>query len=85
MVSADTQSRVYGAPNPPFTGAVAGLQNGDSITPVFWTTAQTNSPAGVYPIGIGLPDPGHILGNYSVVTNTGVLTVTQARVDWPGQ
>jgi subtilisin-like proprotein convertase family protein len=78
VVSADTQSRVYGAPNPLFTGAVAGLQNGDSITPVFWTTAQTNSPVGVYPIDIGLPDPDNVLGNYSVVTNTGVLTVTQA-------
>ena len=45
-VSADNQSRVYGATNPPLTGSVAGLQNGDLITAVFQTTADTNSPVG---------------------------------------
>ncbi|MGO9204210.1 MAG: MBG domain-containing protein [Limisphaerales bacterium] len=80
VVSADNQSRSYGAPNPQLTGTLAGLQNGDNITPSFWTPAQTNSPAGNYPIDIGLSDPDHLLGNYSVSTNTGALTVSQAAL-----
>jgi subtilisin-like proprotein convertase family protein len=78
VVSADNQSRVYGAPNPRLTGTVAGLQNGDNITATYSTTAQTNSPVGNYPINIGLSDPDNLLVNYSVAANTGVLTVTQA-------
>ncbi len=78
VVSADNRSRSYGAPNPPLTGTLAGLQNADYITASFSTTAQTNSPVGDYPINIGLSDPDNMLVNYSVSTNTGVLSVTPA-------
>ena len=80
VVSANNQTRAYGAPNLPLTGTVAGLENGDNITAAYSTTAATNSPAGTYVIGVGLNDPDHLLGNYSVTTNTGALTITQATL-----
>jgi hypothetical protein len=76
LVSADNQSRSYGAPNPPLTGTVAGLQNGDNITATFSTVADTNSPAGTYVIGVAFSDPDNLLPNYNVTTNTGTLTIT---------
>jgi subtilisin-like proprotein convertase family protein len=77
-VSADNQSRVYGATNPPLTGSVAGLQNGDLITAVFQTTADTNSPVGIYPITPTLQDSDGVLGNYIVSYVDGILNITQA-------
>ena len=35
VVTADNQTRAYGAANPPFTGSMSGLQNGDTITASF--------------------------------------------------
>ncbi len=62
VVSADNQSRSYGTTNPPLTGTLAGLENGDNITASYFTTAQTNSPPGDYPINIGLSDSGQPAG-----------------------
>jgi hypothetical protein len=78
IVTANNQSRTYGAANPGLTGSIVGLQNGDNITAVYATAADTNSPVGSYPITIGLLDPGGKLGNYSVTTNNGTLTVNPA-------
>ena len=77
-VTADNQGRAYGQANPTLTGSVVGLQDGDNITAVYGTAADTNSPVGVYPITIGLLDPENKLGNYSVTTNNGTLTVSAA-------
>jgi hypothetical protein len=75
-VSADNKSRIYGTTNPPLTGTIMGIQNNDAITFSFDTPAVVSSPTGVYPI---IPNPsGGTLGNYAVVTNNGVLTVTRA-------
>jgi len=71
-------SRVYGAPNPPLTGTLSGLQNGDDITTTFQTAADTNSSVGVYPITPEFQDPGGKLANYTVLTNHGLLTITKA-------
>jgi hypothetical protein len=78
-VTADNASRVYGAVNPVLTGRVEGLQNGDNITGVYSTGADTNSGVGSYPISVGLLDPEGKLGNYSVITNNGTLTITPAN------
>ncbi len=78
-VSVSSTNRGYGQANPGFSSTVAGLQNGDNITVTNYTTAAvTNSAAGVYPVYPQLSDPAAVLGNYSVVTNAGTLTVTQA-------
>jgi subtilisin-like proprotein convertase family protein len=78
VVTSDNQSRTYGATNPTLTGTLAGLQNGDNITATYSTAADASSPVGTYDIGVGLNDPGNVLSNYSVTTNTGTLTITPA-------
>lgn len=76
VVFADNQSRSYGAANPTLTGTVTGLQNGDNITAIYTTVADTNSLAGRYAIVPTLVDPGGKLTNYTVTINNGVLTIT---------
>jgi hypothetical protein len=77
-VTANGASRRYGDLNPAFTGSVAGLQNGDSITATYSTSATPASNAGSYAIIPSLSDPGSRLGNYAVTVQNGVLTVTAA-------
>lgn len=78
-VAANDATRVYGDPNPVFTGAISGLRNGDSITPVFFSNATTASPAGTYPILATYNDPAGRIVNYTPVV-TGTLTITQATL-----
>ncbi len=77
-VTADNTNRIYGAPNPAFTGGITGLAHGDNITATFGSSADTNTPPGIYPIIPALVDPDAKLGNYTVTTNPGTLTVTAA-------
>jgi hypothetical protein len=77
-VAAANASRTYGANNPPFTGTIAGIKNGDAITATFATTAIASSPVGSYPITPTLADPTGKLGNYTVTTTNGTLTVNPA-------
>jgi 6-phosphogluconolactonase (cycloisomerase 2 family) len=77
-VTANNATRAFGAPNPVFTGTIAGIKNGDNITATYSTLATASSPAGTYPIIPALVDPTNKLGNYSVTINNGTLTVTSA-------
>ncbi len=75
-VTANNATKTFNTVNPPFNGTVTGQVNGDSFTETFATTATTSSPVGIYPI---TPTPvGTALANYTVTTNPGALTVTQA-------
>ena len=76
-VAAANASRVYGDPNPAFTGTITGLKNGDNITASFSSVANAASSVGTYPIVATLSDPAGKLSNYSVVFS-GTLTVTPA-------
>jgi hypothetical protein len=80
VVNSDSISRTYGSTNPTFTGSVIGLQPGDNITASYSCPATASSPAGTYPITISLADPDGVLGNYSVTTNSGILTVEPATL-----
>ena len=77
-VSADNQSRVYGAANPALTGTINGLVNSDNITANYATVANAGSSVGTYPITISLNDPTSKLGNYMVTSTAGTLTITTA-------
>jgi hypothetical protein len=79
-VLADNQSRAYGATNPPLTGTIVGIQNGDNITATYVTTATVSSPVGSYGIVPSLADPDSRLANYTVTTNNGTFTVTPASL-----
>jgi hypothetical protein len=78
VVTAANASRLYGDPNPGFTGTITGLKNGDSIGAIFSAAADPTSPVGNYAIIPALTDPNNQLSNYSVTLNNGVLTVTPA-------
>ncbi|HEY1939352.1 MAG TPA: MBG domain-containing protein [Candidatus Angelobacter sp.] len=80
VVTAASASRLYGDPNPGFTGAITGLKNGDSIGAIFSAAADPTSPVGSYAIIPTLSDPTSKLGNYIVTLNNGVLTVTPAQL-----
>jgi hypothetical protein len=77
-LTANNQSRAYGATNPPLTGTLTGVQNGDNITASYSTTADTTSPIGDYTILASLNDPDNKLTNYSVTLSNGTLSVTSA-------
>ena len=77
-VTASNATRLYGQTNPPFGGTLAGLVNGDPITATYTCNATPNSLPGTYPIVPALNDPSNRLGNYTVTTNNGTLTVAPA-------
>ncbi|MCX6928259.1 MAG: MBG domain-containing protein, partial [Verrucomicrobia bacterium] len=68
-VTADNQSRTYGAANPVLTGTLIGVQPGDNITATFATVANSGSPVGSYAIIATLLDPDHKLSKYSITNN----------------
>jgi hypothetical protein len=78
VVTAANASRLYGDPNPAFTGTITGLKNGDTVGAIFSAAADPTSPVGTYAIIPTLSDPNNVLSNYSVTLNNGVLTVAPA-------
>ena len=56
-IRADDKTRVFAADNPPMTGSVIGIQNGDEITASYTTTASQTSLPGNYPITPAPSDP----------------------------
>src|ERR1044071_2847262 len=54
VITANNAARLYGDPNPAFTGTIAGIKNGDNITAIYTTPATPASPVGTYPI---IPSP----------------------------
>src|SRR6185437_15024727 len=71
VVTAANASRLYGDPNPAFTGTITGLKNGDTIGAIFSAAADPTSPVGTYAIIPTLSDPNNVLSNYSVTLNNG--------------
>ena len=78
-VTANNQSRIYGAANPTLTYTISGFVNGDtqavvSGAPSLTTTATTTSPAGSYPITI---TQGSLsASNYTFTFVNGTLSIT---------
>jgi hypothetical protein len=77
-VTGSNDSRLYGDPNPVFSGTISGVKNLDNIAASFGSTATVTSPVGTYPIAGTLVDPTNKLPNYTVINNNGTLTVTPA-------
>jgi uncharacterized membrane protein len=76
-LTAANASRAFGAPNPPFTGTITGVVNGDVLTETFSTTAVPTSPVGTYPIVPAVT--GANAGNYTIQVTNGVLTIVPAN------
>lgn len=79
-VTANDASRIYGDPNPPFSGTITGIQFNDNITATYSTTATQASSVGTYAIVPTLVDPNNKLPNYNVTINDGTLTITPATL-----
>src|SRR5439155_19105647 len=80
-VTADDQTKAYGAANPPLMVHYSGFVNGDtaaSLTtlPTISTTATTASAVGTYPITAS----GAASANYTISYLNGTLTVTPASL-----
>ena len=82
-VRADSLARTYGANNPLLTASFTGFVGGEILatsgvtgSPVLGTTAQTNSPAGPYPITVAI---GTLAAqNYNFSLTNGMLTIGKA-------
>ncbi|ADW67286.1 hypothetical protein AciX9_0212 [Granulicella tundricola MP5ACTX9] len=75
-LSANNASRIYGTPNPTFSGVIVGTKNNDTLSENFTTAATQNSPVAVYSIVPSIS--GAAAGNYTVIATNGTCTVTQA-------
>jgi MBG domain (YGX type)/Bacterial Ig-like domain (group 3) len=73
-VTADNQSKTYGAANPPLTATVVGTANGDTLNYTLATDATQYSAVGVSNIIVTLGSNP----NYSVSATNGTLTINQA-------
>jgi VCBS repeat-containing protein len=74
-VRADNKSRAYGEENPPLTGTLEGIRNGDQIADSYTTNATSESPAGEYDIIASVAAAAGVLDNYHVTSVAGKLTV----------
>ena len=80
-ITADNQTKVYGAALPTLTASYSGFVNGDtsaSLTtqPTLTTTATASSPVGPYPITAS----GAVGANYSISDVSGTLTIIPAII-----
>jgi hypothetical protein len=81
-IEVDNASRLYGNPNPTFTGRLIGLRSGDDdITATFVSAAKQSDWIGQYQIVPVLCDPQGRLAHYTVITNGGTLTVTPTPLE----
>src|SRR4051794_41597612 len=78
-ITADDQTKVYGAGNPTLTGKVVGIQNDDKIAATYSTVANPGSKVGSYAIVPAAVDTAtNDLDNYTVHLVNGTLRVTKA-------
>ncbi|MCU1589924.1 MAG: hypothetical protein JWP11_1180 [Frankiales bacterium] len=74
-VVANSFTRLYDQANPPFSGQVTGVVNGDSIDAAYSSAAGKTTDVGAYGITAALS--GAALGNYAVTNTPGTLTINQ--------
>jgi ELWxxDGT repeat protein len=79
-VTANDAAKVYGQPNPAFTGSIVGIQNNDNITATYSSSATETSLVGTYSIVPSVVDPDGKLPNYNVTLVNGTLTITPAAL-----
>src|SRR5207244_1394637 len=79
-ITANNETKAYGAANPALTVSYSGFMNGDTAAslrtpPAVTTTATTASGVGTYPITASAASAN---ANYTISYVTGTLTVTPA-------
>jgi predicted hotdog family 3-hydroxylacyl-ACP dehydratase len=81
-ITANAQTKEYGAADPPFTFTVSGFLNGDNSD--IFTGSLSRAPGenvGIYPITEGSLSAG---GNYTIVYTGNYMTITKAtqQISW---
>jgi hypothetical protein len=77
-ITADNQTKTYGAGDPTFTYSTAGLQGADTLTaPASCGVVGVHTNVGTYPIACSGANAG---SNYTISYVAGTLTVTAASV-----
>jgi hypothetical protein len=74
VINVNSASRLYGTPNPAFSGTVTGVVPGDNVVVSYTTLATPASPAGQYPIGASVS--GTSARNYVATIHPGTLDVS---------
>ena len=72
-VTPNAASKVFGTPDPTFTGTLAGFLAADGVTATY--TRNPGETVGTYTISATL-SPAAVLGNYTITSNTAVFTIT---------
>jgi alpha-tubulin suppressor-like RCC1 family protein len=81
VVTADDQTRVYGATNPTFTVTFSGFANEETSSVLGGTLSVTSPAAATSPVGTYAIIPGGLSdSNYSITYANGTLTVTKATL-----
>ena len=83
-MTAANASRLYGDPNPVFTGTITGIKNADNITASYASAADPTTAVGTASIVPTLADPTLKLSNYTVTVNNGTLTINPAPLTVSG-
>ena len=76
-VTPNAASKSYGAPDPPFTGTLAGFLAADGITASYSRTPGEAVAASPYAISATL-GPAGALANYNITYSTGNFTISKA-------
>ena len=76
VINVNSAARLYGAPNPAFSGTVTGVLPGDNVIVTYTTVATPASNAASYPIGASVS--GTSASNYIATINPGTLVVAPA-------
>jgi len=80
-ITADGQTKIYGADNPTLTGTITGIKNGDGITASYSTVATASSGVDSYAIVPAAVDASPAkLANYAVTLVDGSLVVGKAAL-----
>ncbi len=77
-ITADNASRIFGIPNPVFTGIITGMQSEDNISTTYASPATITSLPGEYSIVPILVDPDERLANFDLTINNGTMTIVEA-------
>lgn len=77
-VAAVAANKVYGTPEPAFTGTLLGFVAGDNVTATYGRTSGETVGGSPYTISATL-SPAAALDNYTVTSTTAAFTITQAN------
>jgi hypothetical protein len=79
FVIPDAKSKVYGEADPAFTGTLSGFLEADNVTAAYSRTASETVADSPYTISAVL-SPAGVLGNYDIIYNTALFTITARPV-----